>query len=568
MNNPEIDQLTDRAWSNRMLDLQKSYQDAITLEEWSESINYKKGVADSCKILGYCYWRFSDYSLSLSHSLKAIKLYEKLGDRWAEADTLNNIGAVYMFQNDNEKRLEVNLKCKQIRLEVGDLEGVSSSEGNIGETYLAMERYEDAEKCFHEVLSDKNSSPQGLAWAHHNLGHVAKVRKDWKEALAQFLKGLEISESVNYTVLITDSYLSIVELYMAQDNQEEALKNAERALDVSREIGAKEGEKMALYYLSKIFELKKEFETSLRYHKDYHTIDMEISRDTEIERLKTAQMKVAYDKIEEQKNELIDSIRYAERIQEAVLTRDQQQTLLKDFNLLYRPKDIVSGDFYWYHEKDNHFFLCVADCTGHGVPGAFLTMLGTTYLNEIISLDEINVSPGEILENLRSRIIKALAHSNHSGARDGMDISMLKVNMDTLVCEWAGANNPLWILRDKTKTVVGSNQFRSFENENWQLIEYKADKQPIGLSEKILPFKNHRIQLEKEDVLYLFSDGFADQFGGEKGKKYKTMQFKRKLLSLQNESMELQGKLLQQEFIDWKGEQAQVDDVCVFGFKI
>ena len=134
-----------------------------------------------------------------------------------------------------------------------------------------------------------------------------------------------------------------------------------------------------------------------------------------MERLKNTQLRVAFDKIDEQKNELIASIKYAEQIQTAVLTSDQNQKLLEDFTVFYQPKDIVSGDFYWYHEKDNHFYLCVADCTGHGVPGAFLTMLGTTLLNVIITTNE-KVSPSEILNQLRSRIINALSQKKQGKA--------------------------------------------------------------------------------------------------------------------------------------------------------
>ena len=134
----EIDQQTKAAWEERLLNLQNSYKESLTALENSEAINYKRGIAESCKNLGYCYWRFSDFSLSLSHSLRAIKIFQNLNDLKGEADTLNNIGAVYMFQNDNEKRLEVNLRCKKIREKIGDLEGVSSSEGNIGETYFEM----------------------------------------------------------------------------------------------------------------------------------------------------------------------------------------------------------------------------------------------------------------------------------------------------------------------------------------------------------------------------------------------------------------------------------------------
>ncbi len=567
MTDQEIDNANEKAWVDRLHDVKEAYNAALKLIEWSESINYQRGIADSCKTLGYCYWRFSDYSLSLSHSLRALKIYEKLGNRKGEADTLNNIGAVYMFQNDNVNRLDVNLKCKKIREEIGDLEGVSSSEGNIGETYFEMGDYENAVKCFQSVLSDKNSSPQGLAWSHYNLGRVACINEEWEKAHEAFLKGLEISESVDYTVLITDSRLAIVDLLLRQDRLDEALGYAEKALKVSRQIGAKEGEKMALYYLSKIYEVKGMFEESLRYHKDYHTLDRDIAKDTEIERLKTAQLQVALDKIEEQKDELVDSIKYAQRIQDAVLTRDQQQTLLKNYAVFYQPKDIVSGDFYWYQEKDDTFYLCVADCTGHGVPGAFLTMLGTTYMNEIISLND-GISPADFLEELRKRIIEALTGSELLSSRDGMDLSMIRVNAKTLVAEWSGANNPLWILRDKKIPYVGSDKHQVMEQGDWKLIEYKADKQPIGMSDNILPFRNHRLQLEPTDVLYFFTDGFADQFGGPRGKKYKTLNLKRKLLEIQNHSVEEQMEILESEFFDWKGDQQQVDDVCILNFQL
>jgi hypothetical protein len=194
-------------------------------------------------------------------------------------------------------------------------------------------------------------------------------------------------------------------------------------------------------------------------------------------------------------------------------------------------------------------------------------MLGTTYLNEIISLND-DISPADFLEELRSRIIKALAGSEQAGTRDGLDISMIRLNAKTLVGEWAGANNPLWIIRDKITSFVGSGAVAVLDNDSHQLIELKPDKQPIGLSERILPFRNHRIQLEKNDVLYMFSDGYSDQFGGTRGKKYKTLNFKRKTLELAAESMEDQLEILQSEFDSWKGDHSQVDDVCVFGFRV
>lgn len=567
MTHNEIDNLTEQAWDQRLNKIQVAYQAGLSLIETTESINYTKGIADSCKILGYCYWRFSDYSLSLAHSLRAIDIYRKLGDKSGEADTLNNIGAVYMFQNDHEKRLEVNIRCKQIREDVGDLEGVTSSEGNIGETYLEMGNLTKAKTCFQSVLNDPNASPQGLSWAYHNLGRVFQLEKKWEQALDFFTQGLELSESVDYRVLITDSYLAIVDLFILQEKYDEALENSEKALLVSRKIGAKEGEKKSLYFLSKIYEYKGLFEESLKYHKTYHSLELEISRDTEIERLKTTQLRVAFEKIEDQKNELISSIKYAKKIQTAVLTRNQENTILSDFFVFFQPKDIVSGDFYWYYEKNDHFYLGVADCTGHGVPGAFLTLLGTTFMNEIIS-DDDEISPSGLLDELRSRFIKALNNSESNETRDGMDISLIRVNKVNLTAEWSGANNPIWVIRKKGSEFVTRSPYNLLEGDQFQLMEIKADKQPIGLSERLFPFKNNRIQLMEGDSIYLFSDGFADQFGGARGKKYKSAPFKKRLLSIQNESIKTQGEILEKDFSDWKGSQFQVDDVCVLGFRL
>jgi serine phosphatase RsbU (regulator of sigma subunit) len=568
MTNSNLDKANQEAWEQRLIDLQSSYKNALETLALAEALNYDKGIADSCKVLGYCFWRFSDYSHSLSHSMRALKIFKKNGDLKNEADTLNNIGAVYMFQNDNIKRLEVNIKCRDIRKQIGDLEGVISSEGNIGETYFEMGDLVNAKIRFESVLKDINASPQGIAWAYHNIGKIYGSEKNWEKALKLYLKALEVSNSVNYNVLIVDSYIEITQLYLNQQKYKEAVINGELALQKSKKIGAKDGEKKALYFLFKIFEEQALYEVSLKYHKRYHKVELEISHDTEVERLKTAQLKVAFDKIEEQKNELVDSIRYAERIQKALLTSDLQQKLLSDFFVFYKPKDIVSGDFYWYFERDEHFYLGVADCTGHGVPGAFLTMLGTTFLNEIITTEEC-ISPSHILDQLRSKVIKSLSQSSEKGNKDGMDISLIKVNTRTNIAEWAGAYNPLLILRSSHFNNLNTKSiFNLLSNDTHNLFEIKADKAPISISERMSEFTNHVIQLEKGDNIYLFSDGFSDQFGGKSGKKFLSRNFKKLLLKIQNYSIPEQAELIENQFVQWKGHVEQLDDVCVLGFKL
>ncbi|MGZ3866883.1 MAG: PP2C family protein-serine/threonine phosphatase, partial [Bacteroidia bacterium] len=256
----------------------------------------------------------------------------------------------------------------------------------------------------------------------------------------------------------------------------------------------------------------------------------------------------------EKQKEILDSIRYAKRIQDAVLKEQEHiSTHLPPHFVLYEPKDIVSGDFYWSLEKDRYWYLAVADCTGHGVPGAFLTILGTSFLNELNAADAI-LTPAEILDKLRSRIIKELSITNNgvNETKDGMDISLARLDLQTNELMWAGANNPLWII-NKEKT---------------ELSIIPSHKQPIGFYPTITAYPNHTLQLSKGDAFYLFTDGYADQFGGEKGKKFKYKKLQELLLSIRNETLECQKEVLSKTFMDWKGSYEQTDDVCIVGVRL
>ncbi len=568
MNNLQIDAYTDKLWKMRLTDLQNTYKETSELISIVENLNYNKGLADCYKILGDCLGRFSNYPEPLHYSSLALKIYKNIGDKKNESNTLNNIGAVYMFQKEHQKRLDVNLKCKQLRLEVGDLEGVASSEGNIGETYMEMGDYPNAVACFNNVLSDRNTNPQGLAWAYHNLGKIDLINKNTDNALINFKKGLEISISVNYNVLITESYIKIAKSYVAILDYKNALKNVLKGLEISRKIGVKEGERDALQYASFIYEKLGDYRNAYKYHKQFNLIEHKINKEAEIERLKSTQLQVAFNKIEEQKKELIDSIKYAKRIQKAVLKREQKQDLLQNYFIFFQPKDIVSGDFYWYFEKKDEYYLCVADCTGHGVPGAFLTMLGTSFLNEIISINN-TLSPAEILTQLRQKFIYALNQNQNSSNKDGMDISLVKYNAKNQQMTWAGANNSIFIIREKNKgKLQTSSKVKFVENNTHVLYEIKPNKQPISISKNILPFTNHQIQLYKNDRFYLFSDGYVDQFGGKFDKKFLSVNFKKLLLNIQKENMFSQKRLLKKSFFEWKNQLEQIDDVCVIGVSL
>lgn len=257
------------------------------------------------------------------------------------------------------------------------------------------------------------------------------------------------------------------------------------------------------------------------------------------------------DKIVEQNKEITDSIHYAKRIQQAVLPgKHILERSLPDHFILFKPRDIVSGDFYWVEEKDGLIIACAADCTGHGVPGAFMSMLGLTFLHEIVNKDGI-VQANEILNRLRSYIIRALSKKDElSETRDGMDLSLVVIDREKQSLEFAGAYNPLVLVRDG------------------QVLVTKGDKMPIGkhFGEEG-PFTNHLIDLKNRDMIYMFSDGFQDQFGGEKDSKYKSKPLLSFLHNISTESVENQLSRLDEEFLAWKGKTEQVDDVIILGIR-
>jgi len=287
--------------------------------------------------------------------------------------------------------------------------------------------------------------------------------------------------------------------------------------------------------------------------------------------------------VEHKNKEILDSITYAERIQSAILPpMSLMHEKLKDGFVLYKPKDIVAGDFYWLETVGDDIYFSAADCTGHGVPGAMMSVMCSNALTK--SVKELGLTkPGEILD-ATTKIIEGRFERSEQMVLDGMDLALCKLNLKTMQLEYAGANNPLWIIRAANtfpphqgggaeggggqtlpeKTILETKPDDSFRN----LIEVKADKQPIGQYDHRQPYTNHHVQLLKGDSIYIFSDGYVDQFGGPKGKKFKSKPFKALLLTMQNEPMDKQRELIEQAFESWRGSNGQVDDVCVIGVRV
>lgn len=262
--------------------------------------------------------------------------------------------------------------------------------------------------------------------------------------------------------------------------------------------------------------------------------------------------------------EIIDSITYAKRIQEAILPPDQvvKKEIPNSF-ILYIPKDIVAGDFYWMEPMESRVMIAAADCTGHGVPGAMVSVVCHGALNR--SVREFGLlRPSQILDQT-ALIVDETFEKSQQEVKDGMDISLCSLDRNSSTIEWAGANNPLWIISKHDNSELGEP---NIVVDDLKLYEIKADKQPIGRYPNRQLYSNHEYKLNEGDVIFLFSDGYPDQFGGPKGKKYKSKTFKKFLLSIQDHSIDEQEKLIHYEFHHWRGEHEQVDDVCVIGIRI
>jgi serine phosphatase RsbU (regulator of sigma subunit) len=258
--------------------------------------------------------------------------------------------------------------------------------------------------------------------------------------------------------------------------------------------------------------------------------------------------------LEHQQKEIQDSINYAQRIQEAILPlEDEMKKWIPESFVLFRPKDVVSGDFYWFIERDNKLILICADCTGHGVPGAFMSIIGSDRLNNIVSENKIS-SPAAILSALNRAIKKSLKQDGQKNStRDGMDAAVCSIDLDQNVLQFAGANRSLWIVNP----------------DGSELEEVRATKVALaGFTPDDQVYEEHVFDLVKGMKFYMTTDGYADQFGGDKDKKYMVKNMKKFILKNSNLPFENQKVNLEEELFLWMGEREQVDDVCVVGFSL
>ena len=297
------------------------------------------------------------------------------------------------------------------------------------------------------------------------------------------------------------------------------------------------------YYIYRGYKIKKD--ANIKLEEKNRTISLQKDEIEKQRDLAAAQR----DQIGYQKRHIEDSIMYAKRIQTALIPSLELFSDKLEHFVIYKPLAIVSGDFYWVSAQDNPQVIISADCTGHGVPGAFMSMLGVTMLNEIVNGKHI-LMPDQIIENLRQGIIKSLKQvAEEDSIKDGMDIAVCVVDFDKNILWYAGANSPLYLVR------------------SGELIHYRPDKMPVAIHYKMEPFTLHKIDLQKGDAFYIFSDGFADQFGGPKQKKFMSLQLRETLVAMAGKPMLQQGERLNEIFEEWRGDGPQIDDVTLIGIR-
>lgn len=540
-----------------------------------EEMGDDKGVALALNNIGVIYYDLADYKKAMEYHMRSLKARKASGDNAGVGMSYSNIGAVYHMQKDLEKAIEFFIKGLKIQEENNDAKAVAMSLNNIGAIYQEKKDYEKAMEFFEKSLKavDHVEHSQGIAMTLNNIGNIHFAVGNYEKAYEYNKKALIAAQKSSSSLMIKDAANSLFNYYKKTGKYTDALEMYELFIIMRDSVQNENNQKEVLQQ-----EMQYNYEKKKALDEKEHEKQIAISTEQKnkqriityasatglalvilfsifvFNRLRITNRQKSI--IEEQKNtveekqkEIVDSITYAKRLQEAILPPENfVKEHLKQSFIFYKPKDIVAGDFYWMELKEDLLFIAAADCTGHGVPGAIVSVVCSNALNR--ALMEFGITdPGKILDKTRELVLETFSKSD-TDVKDGMDISLLSIDRKSNTIKWAGAYNPLWYIQNK------------------EIKEIKANKQSIGKTETPVPFITHSIELNAGDTLFLFTDGLADQFGGEKGKKFKYKPMKELFLKNADLSPEQQKSELEIVFKNWTGRFEQVDDICIIGIKL
>ena len=591
-----------------------------------EKLNEKKGISVCFNNIGLIHYFSENWDKAIDYYKKSLEIKKKIGDKKGVAVCYNNIGNIHIQKKQHNQAIIYYQKSLEIKKEIGDKKGISESYNNIG---LVNNYKGDYKKSIHylkkaleikSTMGDKN----GIAIAFENIADIYikiaskssnndTINTYYKKAIDAANKGLEISNEIG--ALATkkilfqklskayqgiEDHLNALKYYKLYKNANDSIfsiKKMEQLQKIEAQYQVKkkqqEIEKQELLIQKKNAEAKRQniqrnalvvgfvlvlILIVILYH-NYR----QKKKIAAIIQNKNESLEAANNKITEQNkkvvsihNKLTNSIDYARRIQKTMLPENiYLDKHFPEYFIYYKPHSVVSGDFYWAAKLGNKLVFTVADSTGHGVPGAFMSVLGISQLNEIVSKNTIDEAD-KILNELRKNVIFSLKQKDtDSGQRDGIDMSLCVLDTQTLKLEFAGADNPLYIVRQNTiikgldhHKMGELNKCRFLKNETHTLHEIKGDLMPISIYDQMDSFIKHEIQLLKGDILYISTDGYADQFDRNNHIKFKKRPFKKLLLSMANKTMKEQFSILDKTFHQWKGENEQTDDICIWGIRI
>lgn len=541
------------------------YQEAVNEYDKSLALNKElgneNGIAMISNNLGMLNADLQNYQKSLGYFYTTLAARRSQKEKVGMISALINMSVVYNNLSKFDSSI-VNLdEALRLARELNDVEQMRSCYGMLSETY---EKKGDTEKSykyfelyrtFHEkLLEDKEVVYSQTAEEAKLRAQLAEAEKKNKEYELQ-KKQLEVVEKDAALKLKVEENQG---LYDSLDDKEVRLRLVEKDAEVQKahaeeqKAKAKNAQNIRNYSIAAIFLVL--IITLLIYRNSRQrkrANDALTSKNIEIE-AQSNQLIVAYNEIEKKNKNITRSINYASRIQSAMLNRnDDLSEIVKNSFILFKPRDVVSGDFYWYEKIDNKIIIAAIDCTGHGVPGAFMSMLGANLMDQIV-INEMESDPSKILMKLHEGVTQSL-HQTHSENRDGMDAAICSIDTETNILTFAGAKNPLVYIKDN------------------EVVRVKGDTSGIGgsfNSKKGIEFTNKTVEISSEMSFYIFSDGFADQFGGTGNKKYNPKKLREKLLEIHQLNFNEQETFLSKEFTDWKGECEQTDDVLIIGFRI
>ena len=569
-----------------------------------EELGDKKAIATAYLNISTIYQTLNKNDEAIIYLTKSIQIRKEIGEAVGVAIGTNNLGNIYQTQN----KLSEALICHKEALAIASAKStnqprlISEAAYNISSIYILQHNYSEAinyltlSKETFQTLGDK----QGVSKVLVQLGNIAIQQNELKAAKNYLTQGISLAKESEDKPTLQSGYEYFIILDSLQGNWQAAFNHHKLAVIYRDSISNEDiNNKITEITLTDKFDRETE-KIKLENEKQQAIAEAEKRRQTVISwsigagllivliatafilrslRITSKQKHIIEEQkqiVEEKQKEIVDSIKYAKRIQTALLTSSDyiNEHFEAEHFVLFKPKDIVSGDFYWASKsKENLFYMITADCTGHGVPGAMMSMLNISLLNEIVIERGIQL-PHEILNMQRKEIIHALnPKGSQEEAKDGMDCILCVFDFSKMLLHFAAANNPLWLIRNSPEGGEFTPSGRPIglplgEADRATLVEYKADKMPVGkYDEKSGSFTLQTIELQKGDIIYTSTDGFADQFGTN-GKKLTKKKFKEELLKIHHLPMHEQQQHLNQFFENWKGNNEQIDDVCVIGVRI